>query len=317
MVNLVAHQLVHDAQKQFAKGEGAIRYYRPMLTKITGSVTASILLERIRYYASQKSDSEAFYKFNGACEHERYREGDSWQEELGFSRSEFSTARKKIATRIMTGMSLTEHKALFDPDGNLHPVDHIVLYWNDSNNVTWYWLNWQLLYVYTLTTSDNYSGITAEEIAHSLCNAEKLHSIGNVEKPHSIEPQESSITFFTEKTTEKTTENSAPPLTVADYEPSEVELLENAYRQSGQAIHLTIGTKDYERLRAMVDAGITPQRLTDYVAHLKSQSFWQDKNISLKYIVENIGAWNGKPAAFVPVRERSAKEDLDNLNWVN
>jgi len=64
------------------------------LRAITGSVTAAILLQRLDYWFSEFPDG--FYKFLEPCNHELYREGDSWTEELGFSQEEFTTAWKKI-----------------------------------------------------------------------------------------------------------------------------------------------------------------------------------------------------------------------------
>jgi len=68
--------------------------YRKELNEITGSVTATILLQQIIYWG-QKTGGE-FYKFIAPCKHEKYKSGDSWVEELGFSRREFSTAYNKL-----------------------------------------------------------------------------------------------------------------------------------------------------------------------------------------------------------------------------
>lgn len=69
--------------------------YRKELNIITGSVTATILLQQIifRYVSNQ---NKAFYKFIEPCKHEKYKDGDSWCEELGFTRKEFLTAIKKL-----------------------------------------------------------------------------------------------------------------------------------------------------------------------------------------------------------------------------
>lgn len=69
--------------------------YRPKWRKITGNVTATILLQQIIFHWN-KSGRKPFYKFKEPCEHELYRKGDSWTEELGFSRTEFDTAIRKI-----------------------------------------------------------------------------------------------------------------------------------------------------------------------------------------------------------------------------
>ncbi len=69
--------------------------YRKELNIITGSVTATILLQQIIFrYVS--NGNKAFYKFIEPCKHEKYKDGDSWCEELGFTRKEFLTAIKKL-----------------------------------------------------------------------------------------------------------------------------------------------------------------------------------------------------------------------------
>ena len=69
--------------------------YCPKLNTITGSVTASILMCQLEYWF-QKTKDQPFYKFLEPCEDVCYKTGDSWTEELGFSRFEFRTAFSKI-----------------------------------------------------------------------------------------------------------------------------------------------------------------------------------------------------------------------------
>ena len=139
--------------------------YKPFLSTITGSITSAIMLERIRYYWKMKGNSE-FYKFNADCEHPLYREGDSWQEELGFTRSEFEGARKRIATRIKQGDSKNDAFEVFSKDGKLKPVNHIVIYWRDSDNVLWYDFNEALFKAHLLKHAN--AEITHSEILHYL-----------------------------------------------------------------------------------------------------------------------------------------------------
>lgn len=139
--------------------------YKPFLSKITGSITSSILLERIRYYWKMKGNKE-LYKFNKPCTHPLYREGDSWEEELGFTRSEFEGARKRIATRIKQGDSKTEAFEIFNEDGSFKSVNHIVIYWRDSDNVMWYDFNETLFKIHLLKQAN--AEITHSEILHYL-----------------------------------------------------------------------------------------------------------------------------------------------------
>ena len=72
----------------------AVPYYKD-LNNYTGSVIATILMTQLEYWFS-KMKGEMFYKFLEPCEQKGYKEGDSWVEELGFSKAEFRTAFAKI-----------------------------------------------------------------------------------------------------------------------------------------------------------------------------------------------------------------------------
>lgn len=64
--------------------------YRKNINKITHKVTATILLQQLIYWHTKMKGP--FYKFIEPCNHELYKKGDSWIEELGFSKKEFGTA---------------------------------------------------------------------------------------------------------------------------------------------------------------------------------------------------------------------------------
>ncbi len=98
--------------------------YRPSWNQFTGSVNATLLLQQIIYWWI-KSKRRPFYKFNQPCDHPHYRTGDSWLEELGMGRSEFETARRKIAAKTK---------------GNVEG-EAMVSYWSDPERRTWYALN--------------------------------------------------------------------------------------------------------------------------------------------------------------------------------
>ena len=69
--------------------------YCPELNALTGSVTSSLLMCQLDYWFD-KTDHKPFYKFLSPCQDEHYHKGDSWTEELGFTKSEFRTAFSKI-----------------------------------------------------------------------------------------------------------------------------------------------------------------------------------------------------------------------------
>jgi hypothetical protein len=127
--------------------------YKPSLAKLTGSITAAILLERVRHYWG-KTNKQPFYKFNAPCIHKKYRENDSWQEELGFTRGEFEGAQKKISTRIMKGDKKSQAFFVFEQKAELEllPISNIVVYWRDSDNVMWYAFNEPLFRAHLIKT---------------------------------------------------------------------------------------------------------------------------------------------------------------------
>ena len=104
--------------------------YRPQYNKITGSVTATIVLQQINYWWHIQH-RRPFYKFKSPCTHEKYREGDSWTEELGIGTTAFNNALKAIgAAKITKGTSKTELLR-----------NHLVIYWTDRDRMTWYQIN--------------------------------------------------------------------------------------------------------------------------------------------------------------------------------
>ncbi len=86
---------MNDILLQVLSDDKNLIVYRKELNRLTGSVTATILLQQLIFHASQKKYSP-FYKFVEPCTNEFYRSGDSWTEELGFTKYEFNTAYKKI-----------------------------------------------------------------------------------------------------------------------------------------------------------------------------------------------------------------------------
>ena len=69
--------------------------YRKELNKITGGITSTILLQQVIYW-HQQMEGKPFFKFIEPCDHKEYKKGDSWCEELGMTKYEFSTAYKRL-----------------------------------------------------------------------------------------------------------------------------------------------------------------------------------------------------------------------------
>lgn len=86
--------------------------YRKELNKITGSVTATILLQQF-IFRNKHSKNESFYKFIEPCNHNKYVEGDSWTEELGFTKYEFNTAYKKLESLNIVSKKTNRDRVTF------------------------------------------------------------------------------------------------------------------------------------------------------------------------------------------------------------
>ncbi len=84
--------------------------YNPALRAKCGSQNAALLFDRLEYWFSKKKTE--FYKFIEPCDHPLCREGDTWKEELGFSKKVFRSAFDKIGIRYK---SKTEFEKESDP----------------------------------------------------------------------------------------------------------------------------------------------------------------------------------------------------------
>lgn len=100
--------------------------YTPELNRITGSVTATILLQHLLFLWYQ-NNKKAFYKYKMPNKQD---EGKSLCDELGFSRREFDTALARISTKV---------------DRLNQPVDTCVKHSVDFTRKTWYYINEALM----------------------------------------------------------------------------------------------------------------------------------------------------------------------------
>ena len=73
-----------------------IKFYPGIKTSL-GCEKATLILGRLEYWFEKYK--MGFYKFVEPCAHPLYREGDSWSEELGFSRKIFAKAFALIGIR--------------------------------------------------------------------------------------------------------------------------------------------------------------------------------------------------------------------------
>lgn len=84
-----------------ANAQRTLTYFKPW-RKIAGTVTATILFGRLEFWFDKYENG--FYKFlEPAPNRKEYRRGDSWVEELAFSKDEFRTAFDAIGIRYTSG----------------------------------------------------------------------------------------------------------------------------------------------------------------------------------------------------------------------
>ncbi len=120
-----------------------VRLYRPILKKLVKTTNGAIFLSQAIYW-SGKNNHEWFYKFNGKCEHQSYKSGDSWEEELGFSIKEFKTVKKNIVFTVGNKVK-EEYKNKFGDDWEVELSKKIdnsyIISYQTPNRLTYYKVN--------------------------------------------------------------------------------------------------------------------------------------------------------------------------------
>ena len=107
--------------------------YRPKLNELTGSITATILLQQIMYWWDISGNKE-FYKFKAPCKHPDYKEGDSWTESLGMTIYEFDSAYKKLKELgLVSSRNTIDRKTYYSLDENLLEACVSQIYLNGKN----------------------------------------------------------------------------------------------------------------------------------------------------------------------------------------
>jgi biotin operon repressor len=201
--------------------------YRPKLNELTGGVLPTIMLQQILYWWA-KSGRKPFYKFFAPCEHNDYRPGDSWQEELGFSRTEIENSLKRLGTKIKSGVSKT--KSL---------ENNIIIWWTDRTRKTFYQVNEALL-------EERLSEIY-------LCN---------VENPHYIEMQDSRNTSIEAETNSRDSDlqSGEPAKTPDTPEPEEPKKKEKPKAQTNGRYAVAFLV---DRIKEVRERGAKPPPLTN------------------------------------------------------
>ena len=154
--------------------------YRPEIAREIWVIPA-IILQQMIYRRNWKK----FYKFTEPAQHELYKEGDSWTEELWFTKFEFTNNLKKIAFKLWKNKN------------EIKKEDALIIYYTDSNRLTWYELN-----------LDNISKLLEKcyDLTY-LVNQETWFTKESKETWFTKESKKTWFTIHTENTTENTHEN--------------------------------------------------------------------------------------------------------------
>jgi len=110
--------------------------YVKELHPIAGSVVGCILMQQLDYWFERFPDG--FYKFLEPVDHEAYKPGESWTEELGITKDEFRTAFDRIGIRYVS-------KRQFEGAGDKFNGKFYCSYFNKQTYCTQYFRNHELL----------------------------------------------------------------------------------------------------------------------------------------------------------------------------
>ena len=168
-----------DATKLLAMDKTVI-LYRPQFNSFTGSPLATILLSQVAYWWD-KSGAKPFYKFKEPCNHKMYKKGDSWCEELGFTRRLFDSA-----LRFLEEAGIVSHRT-------------------DQSRLTWYSVDMQMLNTKLTDMLTNENDSVKAENAFSV-KCKNAFSV-KAENAFSVKCKNA---FSSTENTETTQENASP-----------------------------------------------------------------------------------------------------------
>ncbi|MBA3530388.1 MAG: hypothetical protein H0T73_00510 [Ardenticatenales bacterium] len=124
------------------------------LVRLAGDGNTALFLRQVLFWHGLHP--RPFYKFNApAPDHPAYRPGDSWTEELGLTRSQFETARKRLAVKV-AGKDPAQREAAFARGA-------LMVYWTTEEHLTWYWLNEDRLGELAPEIYDRFLGVEEEQ----------------------------------------------------------------------------------------------------------------------------------------------------------
>lgn len=264
--------------------------YRPELNMWTGGVLQTIFFQQCvwRWHHAGK---KPFYKFNSSCQHKLYRLGDSWEEELGFTRRELDGARS-----IAYKTTYTQHEADL--------AQALIVYWTEVNRITYYHVNEPavnlLLEAVYNPGPASFVALRNAQIVHYVMPdpiITLMHDLGIMNTERSTDDH---IDPSTEGAGTASSSPGVPGPAVGDGDgqpkgtgkkrPSLHQQLLAAYRLALKYPIENYGAEG-KAAKELLAAGYSVDQIMACYAHLKAQPFWQDKHLGLASVKKQIGAF--------------------------
>lgn len=199
--------------------------YSGYLRKFVKSIPSTILFQQLEYWFDKKGGP--FFKFLEPCENKLYKEGDSWTEELYFSKDEFRSAFDNIGVRYG---SKKEYDSIISQKKDPFMGMFYCSYHDKISGLTWYFRN------------DSLIEKTIEEIVNSNDSVKKKENLRKSTNPISVNRQtqfteidkpDLQYTESTTKTTTKSTEKRDVPQDTIEHEI--LKLIENDIKQKNSS----------------------------------------------------------------------------------
>lgn len=170
--------------------------YHPAFRSIAGSVSATILFQQLEFYFAKYPDG--FYKFLEPCPgHKNYKEGDSWTEEIGFSKDEFRSAFDNLAIRYRSKKEYENYQE--SPFFDCNDKEYLYCSYHDKiKGLTFYFRNH--IYVDRLLTEVGKANLRKSAKPISVSRQSQLTEVGKANPEYKEH----------EKTTEKTGNGVSP-----------------------------------------------------------------------------------------------------------
>lgn len=164
--------------------------YVPELKPYAKTTNATLLWQQLDYWFAKYPNG--FYKFLAPCKNKEYTEGDSWCEELAFSKKEFKTAFSQI------GFKYTSKKQ-FDEASDKFKGKYFCAFTDKIKGLTYYYRNHEL-------ADQILDEIVKKNTDTSIKPRKPIPSVYGDGQSRFTETEKLNLDIYTETTTETTTD---------------------------------------------------------------------------------------------------------------